>query len=67
MINDLTFAETEVLAAISQGKVAKQIAAERKVSENTIRTHIRELKAKLGARTLPHAVTIGIQRRLLQL
>lgn len=48
----LTEAEAEVVEALAQGRAPKQIARDRGVSINTIRTQLRRAKSKTGARTL---------------
>jgi DNA-binding CsgD family transcriptional regulator len=57
--------ETEVLRRLALGATGPEIAAEMILGVDTIRTHIRNLKRKLGARTLPHLIAIAIARGLL--
>lgn len=62
---DLTPREQEVLAMLAQGLPNAAIAAELSVSVNTVRNHVANLSAKLGAHSKLEALTIAIQRGLL--
>jgi DNA-binding NarL/FixJ family response regulator len=61
----LTPREMEVLEFLSQGLTNPQIAQVLHVSENTIKTHVRKIMAKLDASTRTEAVRIASQRGLL--
>lgn len=61
----LTRREDEVLAMLAQGKSNAAIAAELTVSVNTVRNHVSNLSAKLGAHSKLEAMSIAIQRGLL--
>jgi DNA-binding CsgD family transcriptional regulator len=54
--------EREILTRIAFGDTGEQIATELFISPETVRTHIRNVLLKLGARTRPHAVALGLQR-----
>lgn len=60
----LTERETEVLACLGRGRSNKEIAAELKVGEQTIKTHVSNLLAKLGvqsrAQAVLHAIRLGL-------
>ena len=58
----LTPREIVVLQCVAMGKPNKQIAAELKVSEDTIKGHLKSIMDKLGAQNRTHAVTLGIRR-----
>lgn len=60
----LTERERDVLRLIGQGKSNLEIAAELVISEATVKTHIKHIFAKLGARDRTHALLIAQQRRL---
>jgi DNA-binding NarL/FixJ family response regulator len=53
----LTTRETEVLALLREGLRNSEIAAQLKVSENTVEFHVRNVLAKLAARNRVEAVT----------
>jgi DNA-binding CsgD family transcriptional regulator len=57
--------EREVLALLADGRTDGQIAAQLDLSPATIQTHVRNAKAKLGARTRAQAVAIALQRGLI--
>ncbi len=61
----LTRREEEVLAMLAQGLSNAAIAAELTVSVNTVRNHVSNLSAKLGAHSKLEAMSIAIQRGLL--
>ena len=60
----LTERETEVLRLLARGKANKEIARELNVSENTVKSHVHNVLAKLGvlSRTQAalHAARIGL-------
>ena len=59
----LTDREAEVLRLLALGYTGPEIAAHLVVGLDTVRTHIRHLKRKLGARTLPHLVALGLSHQ----
>jgi DNA-binding CsgD family transcriptional regulator len=59
----LTEREAEVLKLLSLGYTGPEIADRLVVGVDTVRTHIRNLKRKLGARTLPHLVALGLSHQ----
>lgn len=63
----LSARELEVLALIAAGNANKTIAAELHVAEDTVKGHVRNILAKLGANDRTHAVTIALKRGILQL
>ncbi len=54
--------EVQVLQLISDGLSNKEVGARLFVSEETVKSHVRHLLAKLQARSRAHAVTIGFRR-----
>jgi DNA-binding NarL/FixJ family response regulator len=52
--------ERRVAAELARGLQAEDIAAELCISPHTVRTHVRNIKRKLGARTSAHAVALAI-------
>ena len=58
--------EVEVLRRVALGTSNKEIAAELSVSEATIKAHMKNILAKLGAKDRTHAVTIASRRGFLE-
>ena len=61
----LTPREVEVLAFVAQGFANKDIASRLGTASGTIKMHVQNILAKLGAADRTHAVTIAIQRGIL--
>ena len=61
----LTPRELEILDGIAAGLSNREIAERFFVSENTVKTHTRNLFAKLGARRRTQAVRLGREARLI--
>jgi DNA-binding NarL/FixJ family response regulator len=57
--------EIEVLQLISEGLVNREIGRLLFLSEETVKSHVRHLLAKLNARSRAHAVAVGFRRGLL--
>lgn len=66
-VEPLTPRESEVLTLLAQGKQNKEIALELHISERTVKFHISSILAKLGAGNRTEAVTIALQRGLVEL
>ena len=60
-----TAREIEVLQLISEGLVNREIGKRLFLSEETVKSHVRHLLAKLQARSRAHAVAVGFRRGLL--
>jgi DNA-binding NarL/FixJ family response regulator len=63
----LTPREIDVLRLIARGNANKIIAAELSLTEETVKSHIRNILSKLGANDRTHAVVIGLKRGIIQL
>jgi DNA-binding NarL/FixJ family response regulator len=63
----LTAREIEVLQLVGSGHANKEISARLFVNEETIKTHIRNILAKLGADDRTHAVSLGLKRGIISL
>lgn len=63
----LTTREIEVLRLIAAGNANKVIATELHVAEETVKGHVRNILAKLGANDRTHAVTIALKRGIMHL
>ena len=63
----LTARETQVLSLIAAGNSNKLIAAQLQINEETAKTHIKSILAKLDAKDRTHAVTVGLRRGIIGL
>src|SRR5687767_13936396 len=54
--------EREILGLLSEGLSGEQAARELSLSSETVRTHVRNAMAKLGAATRAHAIVLALQR-----
>jgi len=63
----LTTAEVRVLRLIAQGNANKEIAAQLSLSEETVKGHVSNILAKLGAKDRTHAAMIGFKRGIIEL
>jgi DNA-binding CsgD family transcriptional regulator len=61
-----TIREIEVLQLVSEGLVNREIGDRLFLSEETVKSHVRHLLAKLHARSRAHAVAIGFRRGLIR-
>lgn len=61
----LTQREADVLTQIARGLSTQEIAVNLEVSPNTVKSHIRSLFTKLGARNRVQALTVARERGLL--
>jgi len=62
----LTARELEVLAAVARGGSNAQIGVELFISEATVKTHLLRVFAKLGVDDRTRAVTVALERGILQ-
>ena len=60
-----TAREIEVLQLVSDGLVNREIGDRLFLSEETVKSHVRHILAKLQARSRAHAVAVGFRRGLL--
>jgi DNA-binding NarL/FixJ family response regulator len=63
----LTSREIDVLRLIATGNANKEIAGRLSIAEETVKSHITNILAKLGANDRTHAVTIGLKRGIIEL
>jgi two-component system NarL family response regulator len=64
---ELTPAEQKILRAIVDGKSNKEIAFDSGVSENTVKTHVKNIFEKLGISDRTSAATLAIKRGLVRI
>jgi DNA-binding CsgD family transcriptional regulator len=50
--------ELEVLSLIAEGRSTREVARTLWITEETVKTHVRRVLQRLGARTRAHAVAI---------
>jgi DNA-binding NarL/FixJ family response regulator len=65
--DDLTTREMDVLRLIAAGNANKKIAGRLSIAEDTVKSHVTNILAKLGANDRTHAVTIALKRGIIQL
>jgi DNA-binding NarL/FixJ family response regulator len=65
--DDLTSREIDVLRLIATGNANKEIAGQLSIAEDTVKSHVTNILAKLGANDRTHAVTIGLKRGIIEL
>ena len=65
--DSLSVREIQVLRLVSGGNANKEIAAQLSVTEETVKGHVKNILAKLGANDRTHAVTIGLKRGIIEL
>ena len=63
----LTARELDVLKLVASGYANKAISAHLDINEETTKTHIKNVLAKLGARDRTHAVSLGLKRGIISL
>jgi DNA-binding NarL/FixJ family response regulator len=65
--DELTSRELDVLRLIATGNANKAIAGQLAIAEDTVKSHVTNILAKLGANDRTHAVTIGLKRGIIEL
>jgi DNA-binding NarL/FixJ family response regulator len=63
----LTPREIDVLRLVAGGNANKEIAAQLSLTEETVKSHVRNILSKLGANDRTHAVAIGVKRGFIDL
>jgi DNA-binding NarL/FixJ family response regulator len=61
----LTLREVEVLQCVAQGRLNREIADELSITENTVRSHIRNILDKLQMHTRMEAAMYAVRQRLI--
>ena len=57
----------KALGILARGNANKEIAARLSLTEETVKTHVKNILAKLAANDRTHAVTIGLKRGIIDL
>ena len=63
---DLTPRELEVLELFAEGHSTREIALMLWVSEETVKSHVKKVLDRLGARTRAHAVALAFRAGILK-
>ena len=63
----LTEREIDVLREVAAGNANKMVAQRLKVSEETVKAHMKNILSKLGANDRTHAVTIALKRGIIEI
>ena len=63
----LTKAEIDVLRLIAAGNANKQIADQLSITEDTVKSRVKNILSKLGANDRTHAAMIGVKRGIIEL
>jgi len=63
----LTNREIEVLREIARGRANKEIAGHLAISENTVKDHLKNILGKLQVAARTEAVTVAVQRGIIEL
>jgi DNA-binding NarL/FixJ family response regulator len=63
----LTNREIEVLKEVAEGNANKLIAVRLKISEETVKAHMKNILSKLKANDRTHAVTIALKRGIIEI
>lgn len=63
----LTPAEISVLRLIAAGNANKQIAAQLSISEDTVKSRVKNILSKLGVNDRTQAVTVALKRGIIEL
>ncbi|QDE39846.1 response regulator transcription factor [Luteibacter pinisoli] len=62
----LTEREIEVLALVAEGNSNREVGVLLSIGDETVKGHMRNISAKLGARDRTHAVAIAIRRGIIE-
>ena len=65
--DSLSPAEVAVLRLIAAGNANKQIADQLSITEETVKSRVKNILSKLGANDRTHAVMIGLKRGIIEL
>jgi two-component system, NarL family, response regulator len=65
--DELTSREIEVLRLVAAGNANKEIAGRLSIAEDTVKSHVAKILAKLHANDRTHAVTTAVKRGIIEL
>ncbi|HEY5758349.1 MAG TPA: response regulator transcription factor [Steroidobacter sp.] len=66
-VEDLSHREIDVLQHVAGGAANKMVAVRLNISEETVKVHMKNILAKLGATDRTHAVTIALSRGIIDI
>lgn len=66
-VETLTLREREIVLCIAKGWANKQISASLGISEETVKSHVKNILAKLQAKDRTEAVTLALKRGIIHL
>lgn len=66
-LDELTTREIEILSLLALGEANKEIGSILGITENTVKSHVKNIREKLGARDRTEAVTLAIRRGIIDL
>ena len=64
---ELSPREIQVVNELAKGLANKEIAAQLYITEETVKSRVKNILSKLGANDRTHAVTIGLKRGIIEL
>jgi two-component system NarL family response regulator len=64
---DLTPREVDILKLVARGLGNKEVADELEISQATVKNHVASIIAKLGAQDRTHAVTLALERNIIDI
>jgi DNA-binding NarL/FixJ family response regulator len=59
--------EIDILRLVAAGNANKEIGAQLSMTEETVKSHMRNIFSKLGAKDRTHALAIGVKRGIIEL
>ncbi|WP_257463241.1 response regulator [Archangium lipolyticum] len=65
--DELTARERDVLLHVAAGNANKEVAARMGISEETVKTHMKNVLTKLGAKDRTHAVVVALKRGIIDI
>jgi DNA-binding NarL/FixJ family response regulator len=65
--DSLSTRELDVLQRIAKGNSNRRVATQLSISEDTVKTHMKNIMSKLGANDRTHAVMIALKRGMIEM
>ncbi|MFP2931062.1 response regulator [Pyxidicoccus sp. 3LG] len=65
--DELTARERDVLGHVAAGNANKEVAVRMGISEETVKTHMKNVLTKLGAKDRTHAVVVALKRGIIDI
>ncbi len=63
---ELTKQQLKIVSMLAEGLRAKEIGQKLGISSKTVESHYVQMKAKMGAKTLPHIVHVAHRQKIIQ-